>query len=111
MKKLFITLLLGLSLVSFSTSNARANDYRNLNTLVETSGFDTALHVGVGFGIAWLVHEYSGLDGWKADVASVLAATVFGLAKEATDKHPNGEDVLGYTAGAVAQIVIFRFSF
>jgi len=110
MKKLFVSLMLCLSLVSFSTV-ASANDYRNLNTLVETSSFDTALHVGVGYGIAWLVHEYSGLEGWKADVASVLAATVFGLAKEATDKNFDSNDALGYTAGAVAQIVILRFSF
>jgi hypothetical protein len=54
------TLLLFILLIAVP---AHANDWRDLNTEIERSGWDTPLHVAVGVGTSLLVHKYSGLTG------------------------------------------------
>jgi hypothetical protein len=57
-----------------------------------------------------LVHKYSGLTGWQAHAAAVGVALAIGLAKEATDVHFNGDDILGYGAGAMlGNLVVWKF--
>ena len=86
---------------------AQANDWRNLNTMAEISGFDDTLHFAVGAGVAYLVKKHCGLDGWQANAVAIAVPLLLGLAKEATDKNFNPFDVAGYGAGAGLVILTF----
>lgn len=84
-----------------------ANEWRNMNTFVEHSGFDDTIHVAVGAGIAYLIKEHSGLTGWKLRATMIAVPLALGLIKEATDKNFNPFDVAGYGAGAGLVILTF----
>ena len=100
MKKLATWVMLFFTVLFGSCSTAAAGNWRQANETIERSGFDDVIHVGFGLGISYLVHEYSGLTGWQADVAAVAAAIAIGTAKEMTDKHFDAGDVAGYGIGA-----------
>jgi hypothetical protein len=100
MKKLATWIMLFFTVLFGSCSTAAAGNWRQANATIEHSGFDDVIHAGFGLGISYLVHEYSGLTGWQADVAAVAAAIAIGTAKEMTDKHFDAGDVTGYALGA-----------
>jgi hypothetical protein len=87
---------------------ATANDWRNLNTLAERSGFDDTIHFAVGAGIAYLIKQHSGLTGWKLRATMIAVPLALGLLKETTDKNFDSGDVLGYGVGATG-VVLFTF--
>jgi hypothetical protein len=100
MKKLATWVMLFFTVLFGSCSAAAAGNWRQANETIEHSGFDDVIHAGFGLGISYLVHEYSGLTGWRADIAAVAAAIAIGTAKEMTDKHFDAGDVAGYGIGA-----------
>jgi hypothetical protein len=91
-----LALLLYFTFVTSCSGVAVANDWRNLNTLAELSGFDDTIHVAVGAGIAYLIKEHSGLTGWKLCVTMIAIPLVFGLIKEIMDKNFDYSDIIGY---------------
>jgi hypothetical protein len=94
-------------LVLLLPCQAMANEWRNMNTFVEHSGFDDTIHVAVGAGIAYLIKEHSGLTGWKLRVTMIAVPLALGLIKESTDKNFDSGDVLGYGAGAGIIVLTF----
>lgn len=102
--KIFVLAILLLVLPSVTM----ANEWRNMNTFVELSGFDTIVHAGVGAGIAYLIKEHSGLTGWKLRATMIAVPLAIGLIKESTDKHFDSGDIAGYGAGA-SGVVLFTF--
>lgn len=98
--------IIAILLVLFSTTTASANEWRNLNTFVEHSGFDNIIHVGAGAGTAHLVRKHSGLSGWKLRATMIAVPLAIGLIKESTDRHFDSGDIAGYGAGA-AGVVLF----
>lgn len=110
MRKLAAVIMLFFSVLFGSCSMAAAGNWRDANATIEHSGFDDVVHVGFGLGISYLVHEYSGLTGWQADIAAVATAIAIGTAKEMTDKHFSAGDVAGYGLGAgIGCVLIWEF--
>lgn len=107
MKRLIITVIAIAALFTGCVGVATANEWRNLNTFVERSGFDTIIHAGVGATTAYLIKQHSGLTGWKANAAAIAVPIILGILKESSDKNFDSGDIAGYALGA--GIVVFVF--
>jgi hypothetical protein len=103
-----LVLLLCLTFAPVCSGVAMANEWRNMNTFVEHSGFDDIIHAGVGAAAAYLIKEHSGLTGWKLRAAMIAVPLALGLIKETTDKNFDSGDILGYGVGATG-VVLFTF--
>lgn len=81
-----------------------ANDWRDINTKVEQSGCDDAIHVGVGIATSAIVYKLT-----DSKALAFITPILIGTIKELTDKNFDAKDIAGYGVGSVVTQIVIRF--